>query len=186
MTFSGHGGRFPDLGGDEGADGVDETLCLFDRELLDDELFIEWCEFSAVVRIVMLADSCHSGTVHRGGGQLPADVRWRGVRRASQSAILRRHREQYVAVARQTAARRRGTRLRAHVLLLAACADDERAAEGRTHGLLTEAVLGVAPGARHYDDLLDGCRLRLRGIQTPRLVTANWPVMLSATAPLTP
>ena len=44
-------------------DNLDETWCLYDGELVDDELFGEWAGFAANVRVVVLSDSCHSGTV---------------------------------------------------------------------------------------------------------------------------
>ena len=47
-------------------DGRDETWCLYDGMLLDDELYRLWAEFQPGVRIVVLSDSCHSGTVTRG------------------------------------------------------------------------------------------------------------------------
>jgi hypothetical protein len=46
MTYAGHGGQVPDTNGDEGSDELggagdakDETWCLFDRMLIDDELY---------------------------------------------------------------------------------------------------------------------------------------------------
>ncbi|HEX8246209.1 MAG TPA: caspase family protein, partial [Longimicrobium sp.] len=41
LTFAGHGSRVQDRDGDEG-DGYDETWCLFDGELVDDELYRLW------------------------------------------------------------------------------------------------------------------------------------------------
>ena len=35
FTYSGHGGQLPDMNGDED-DGLDETWCLYDGELVDD------------------------------------------------------------------------------------------------------------------------------------------------------
>jgi hypothetical protein len=64
LTYSGHGSQVPDKNGDE-PDGKDETWCLYDRMLLDDELYSLWAQFEEGVRIVMLSDSCHSGTVAR-------------------------------------------------------------------------------------------------------------------------
>ena len=64
LTYSGHGGQFDDVNGDE-EDAKDETWVLWDRQLLDDELYSLWSQFSAGVRIFMLSDSCHSGTVLR-------------------------------------------------------------------------------------------------------------------------
>lgn len=62
VSYSGHGGQIPDQNGDE-ADGLDETWCLYDGELLDDELHGAWAKFEAGVRILVFSDSCHSGTV---------------------------------------------------------------------------------------------------------------------------
>ncbi|MCK4829009.1 caspase family protein, partial [bacterium] len=62
VSYSGHGGQIPDQNGDE-TDGLDETWCLYDGELLDDELHGAWAKFQAGVRILVFSDSCHSGTV---------------------------------------------------------------------------------------------------------------------------
>lgn len=37
-SYSGHGGQIPDLNGDE-PDGQDETWCMYDGQLIDDELY---------------------------------------------------------------------------------------------------------------------------------------------------
>jgi hypothetical protein len=63
VSFSGHGGQVPDMNGDEEDDDLDETWCLYDGELLDDELFEFWMKFQPGVRILVFSDSCHSGTV---------------------------------------------------------------------------------------------------------------------------
>lgn len=64
ISYSGHGGQLPDGNGDE-SDGLDETWCMFDGEVLDDELYRAWDAFRPGVRIVLFSDSCHSGTVSR-------------------------------------------------------------------------------------------------------------------------
>src|SRR4051812_36099287 len=64
LTYSGHGGQLPDVTGEE-EDKKDETWCLYDGQLIDDELYFELSRFSAGVRILVLSDSCHSGTVTR-------------------------------------------------------------------------------------------------------------------------
>ncbi len=64
LTYSGHGGQFDDVNGDE-ADALDETWVLWDRQLQDDELYALWSRFAAGVRIFVLSDSCHSGTMLR-------------------------------------------------------------------------------------------------------------------------
>lgn len=64
ITYSGHGGQIPDESGQE-SDGMNETWCLYDRQLIDDELYNLWSRFASGVRIFISSDSCHSGTVVR-------------------------------------------------------------------------------------------------------------------------
>jgi hypothetical protein len=64
LTYSGHGGQVPDANGDE-PDKKDETWCLYDGQLIDDELYYELNRFAAGVRVLVLSDSCHSGSVTR-------------------------------------------------------------------------------------------------------------------------
>ena len=69
ITYSGHGTWVPDTSGDE-ADGRDEALCPHDitdgQVLLDDELHELFRLRPAGARIVLISDSCHSGSVSRG------------------------------------------------------------------------------------------------------------------------
>lgn len=74
LTYSGHGGQVLDLSKDERKDNDlmggkkdirDETWCLYDAQLLDDELQELWATFKADVCILLFSDSCHSGTVVR-------------------------------------------------------------------------------------------------------------------------
>jgi metacaspase-1 len=64
LSYSGHGGQVADASGDE-PDKQDETWCLYDGQLIDDELYFELSKFAAGVRVLVLSDSCHSGTVTR-------------------------------------------------------------------------------------------------------------------------
>lgn len=66
LSFSGHGGQVPDTNRDE-PDRQDETWCLWDGQLIDDELYLELSRFAAGVRVLVLSDSCHSGSVTREG-----------------------------------------------------------------------------------------------------------------------
>lgn len=61
--FSGHGGQTFELteDGDE-KDGLDETLVVYDRRIIDDELNSLWLQAGEGVRLVMVSDSCNSGT----------------------------------------------------------------------------------------------------------------------------
>lgn len=64
LTYSGHGSQVLDKNGDE-TDGLDETWVLYDRQIIDDELYELWSKFALGVRILVISDSCHSGTVVR-------------------------------------------------------------------------------------------------------------------------
>lgn len=74
MTYSGHGTFVPDTSGDE-PDGYDEALCPHDIEsgnaLLDDEIHQLFASRAVGVRIVLISDSCHSGSVIRWAGSDP-------------------------------------------------------------------------------------------------------------------
>ncbi len=51
LTYSGHGGQVYNTGNDFEPDGYDETWCLYDGELIDDELYAAFAVFAAGVRI---------------------------------------------------------------------------------------------------------------------------------------
>ncbi|WP_153799397.1 caspase family protein [Foetidibacter luteolus] len=68
LQYSGHGSYVPDEDGDE-PDGTDECLCPYDINtkgpITDDELFDIFSSKEKGVKLVMISDSCHSGTVAR-------------------------------------------------------------------------------------------------------------------------
>lgn len=79
LTFAGHGGYLPDVLGpgrprppggenrrvetDEGGD--DEAWCLWDGVVLDDRIGELLAEFQPCVRILVVSDSCYSGSILR-------------------------------------------------------------------------------------------------------------------------
>jgi metacaspase-1 len=67
LTYAGHGGQNPDPTGQEETDQQDETWVAYNRQILDDELEQAFTEFQAGVNIIVISDSCHSGTVSRLG-----------------------------------------------------------------------------------------------------------------------
>jgi metacaspase-1 len=63
VTFSGHGSQLPNNSADVEADNADETLCFYDRMLIDDEFYALLGQFREGVRVHAVFDSCHSATV---------------------------------------------------------------------------------------------------------------------------
>jgi hypothetical protein len=71
VTFSGHGSQLTNTSLDNEVDGMDETLCFYDRMMIDDEVYGLLTEIRPGVNVTILYDSCHSATVTKfmpGGG----------------------------------------------------------------------------------------------------------------------
>ncbi|MEO6121912.1 MAG: caspase family protein [Acidimicrobiales bacterium] len=149
LTYSGHGSQIRDVSGDE-TDQRDETWVLYDRQVLDDELFALYAGFKPGVRIFILSDSCHSGSVAR---QLPdflqpsalqdrfgstePDVIARRVR-AMPAAIRKKVYEDNQAL--YDSIRPAGddrAEIKATVVLMSGCQDNQTSADGDLNGLFT-------------------------------------------------
>jgi hypothetical protein len=59
LAISGHGGQVKDLNGDE-ADGLDETLCLWDGQMLDDHFLDILFKLPPGLRVLLISDQCHA------------------------------------------------------------------------------------------------------------------------------
>jgi lysozyme family protein len=65
ITFSGHGSQLPNTSDDNEADLLDETICLYDRMLIDDEFYALLAQLREGVHVHAVFDSCHSATVYK-------------------------------------------------------------------------------------------------------------------------
>lgn len=151
ITYAGHGSQTPDTNGDED-EGMDETWCLYDRMLVDDELAALWATFKAGVRIIMLSDSCHSGSVSRAGGRGASAMmravtgkRYRFFPTVKALRVYRRHADAYDAIQKGTRAAR-DVKIKASVLLISGCQDNQLSSDGDANGLFTETLLDVWDG----------------------------------------
>ena len=170
LTYSGHGGQVPDVTGEE-QDKKDETWCLYDGELIDDELYFELSRFASGVRILVLSDSCHSGTVTRAappriGDGAPQAGRSRMMPPAVAMRTYSEHHEFYDALQRhvRVAAGENGipevdpansqvmasarlaaiaTRFQAAAILISGCQDNQTSMDGDHNGAFTEQLLHV-------------------------------------------
>jgi hypothetical protein len=197
LTYSGHGGQVPDVSGDE-ADKQDETWCLYDGQLIDDELYFELSRFALGVRILVLSDSCHSGTVTRNAPPALATTHQRPKLMPAAVAMrtYREHQAFYdklqldVAKAAGKAAVNPDTAL-AHVaasgrltaivksfnpavVLISGCQDNQTSMDGDHNGAFTEQLLKVS-GQGVFKGNYGGFHARIKAAmpasQTPNLFT---------------
>ena len=65
FTYSGHGTWVYDQGERDESDNRDEAICAYDGNILDDEMRAIIRQMKPGVRLTVVSDSCHSGTVTR-------------------------------------------------------------------------------------------------------------------------
>ncbi len=145
LTYAGHGGTVPDEEGyDDEEDDIDETWCLYDGQILDDELHELWAEFAEGVRVLVLSDSCHSGTITKDPdapeGEVPAG---RFMPPAEAVRTFTNNSPFYVAI--QQALPENPSSLHARVRLISGCQDDQYSMEHPSipHGRFTATLLEV-------------------------------------------
>lgn len=154
LTYSGHGGQLPDKNADE-RDHKDETWVLYDGELVDDELYYMFSQFADGVRIVVLSDSCHSGTVtkaryyeeKKSNGKA---VRFRNMPAAIALRTYRKNKKFYDKILEDPkykecnpTSKSYKTKLKASVRLISGCMDNQLSNDGDFNGLFTSTLLEV-------------------------------------------
>lgn len=186
ITYSGHGGKKPDLNGDEKdkktkkGDNWDETWCLYDRELIDDEQFYMYQLFNEGVQIFILSDSCHSGTVSKAvmdddaevsAAQLQNRKDWAQYKKEhkakSRMAPIKVCIETYIKNKKAYDPILKDTNIMdgdiaAHVLLMAACQDNQESIEYGDNGYFTTQVMQSLVNLKKnasYKDLFQAIQL---------------------------
>ncbi|MFB2970355.1 caspase family protein [Aerosakkonema sp. BLCC-F183] len=151
LTYSGHGSQVLDRNGDE-SDGLDETWVLYDRQIVDDELYELWSKFKAGVRIVVVSDSCHSGSVTRSGVPVEENL----------TAIKNGLKEKSIPVCQACG------------ILLSGCQDSQVAMDGDRNGLFTQKLLEVWSDGKFvgaYRQFRDAIAAKLPKRQSPNYFT---------------
>ncbi|MBL8002299.1 MAG: caspase family protein [Flavobacteriales bacterium] len=174
LTYSGHGGQVKDKNGDEEDDRMDETWCLYDREVIDDELYALYSKFAAGVRILVLSDSCHSGTVMRMRNVGP---RKRFMPPAIGKRVYEAHKAMYDGIQRRTKASEKTT-VKASGILISGCMDNQESSDGDRNGLFTgtmKAVWANGKFKRNYRSFRDAIVARMPSDQTPNYFTIGKP-----------
>jgi len=184
LTYSGHGGQLPDRNADE-TDRQDETWCLHDGELIDDELYTALGRCPRGVRVLALSDSCHSGTVTKAmyyaakaaaGGGAPA-VRYRAMPREVALRRYRAHRAMYDKRQRSVKPDAEEA-LRASTILISGCQDNQLSLDGDFNGLFTATLLRVWNEGRFrgdYRKFHQAIRRNMPPDQTPNFFTTGAP-----------
>ncbi len=153
LSYSGHGGQLPDVNDDE-PDAEDETWCLYDGEFVDDELYVLWRKFAPGVRILMFSDSCHSGTVAklayyqgtvslRAGAVGPKEVKYRAMPPDVALRTYRKNKAFYDKILKAKVPKENQPTVKASVLLISGCQDNQLSSDGNFNGLFTAQLLKV-------------------------------------------
>ncbi len=150
VQFSGHGSFVPDLDGDE-PDGTDECICPCDPGhgyITDDELFVLFAAGKSGVQIVMISDSCHSGTIAKFAPSITPSMSHgmasgeRRVRFLPPAAFL--DEDELKPLAPLAGLRRASAPARSAALTLTGCQDSEFSYDGFFSGRATGAFTYVA------------------------------------------
>jgi len=158
FTYSGHGSWIPDNHGDE-PDGRDEALCSWDIMtagvkglIVDDELFKIFSKRHRGSRVVMISDSCHSGTVTRLLAPLDGASLERTPRFISPVKLLPARENGMLPANEYTTLKNLGAKstknaVRYAALLMSGCKDNEYSYDsvfhGRPNGAFTYVALQV-------------------------------------------
>lgn len=186
LTYSGHGGQLPDANADEFDDGQDETWCLYDGQLVDDELYAAFGKFKQGVRIVMFSDSCHSGTMARlmltGSTNVRMEEGGAAIKCMPPMAAFRTYdanREMYDPILANPKLRDAWLSVEASVVLISACQDSQTALDGTFNGLFTGTLLrtwnrGAFEGG--YRNLFDAIARRSPAAHMPNYFKTGRPL----------
>lgn len=154
LTYSGHGGQLPDLNNDE-TDAQDETWCLYDGQLVDDEIYEALRRFREGVRVFVASDSCHSGSVIRvtpfstvpvtavPSPTAQTQTRVRMMPDDVAGRTYRANRPQYDPILQNAELRHARDKVQASVLLISGCQDNQLSLDGVANGLFTGTLLRV-------------------------------------------
>jgi metacaspase-1 len=198
LSYSGHGGQVPDVTGEED-DKKDETWCLYDGQLIDDELYYELSRFGAGVRILVLSDSCHSGTVTRAALMPPTTIPSQRPKLMPESVAMRTYREHQsfydglqknvakaagkkpvdpdAAIAQVAVSGRLSAivkKFEPAVILISGCQDNQTSMDGEHNGAFTEQLLRVwnqGTFQGNYANFHARIRSRMLASQSPNLFT---------------
>lgn len=171
LYYSGHGGQIPDREGEE-KDGKDETWCLYDGQFVDDELYYQLTKFKAGVRILVISDSCHSGTMTKDSyyEDLPL---YKRMPRDLEEEVYQTNCDMYDEILHPI--KQSKAIVYADVLLISGCQDNQLSSDGSRNGKFTGELLNIykAGKTKNYFEFYTSIVKRMPPTQTPNYYFMN-------------
>jgi hypothetical protein len=187
LAYSGHGGQVPDKNKDED-DYQDETWCLYDGQLIDDEIYKLFGKFAPGVRILVFSDSCHSGTVTKAAfyqgtmtARSPAvsaePVRYRFMPREVALRTYVKNKKFYDSVQKDPDLAKAEGSVKVSVILISGCQDNQLSSDGTFNGLFTATLLQVwnEGGSSNYQKFHQAILKRMPPDQSPNYYCVGAP-----------
>lgn len=172
LSYSGHGSQKPDQNGDE-PDFLDETWCLYDGELLDDEIYQLWSSFKEDVRVLVLSDSCHSGTIIRSSPSFSGACKVSDTSRNAPDSVAVNtylsNKAFYDEILSKTPTKSEAD-IKASIRLISGCQDNQYSYENAFGGYFSTAVADVWNGGKfrgNYEKFHKRILSRLPDYQSP-------------------
>lgn len=158
IQYSGHGSFVPDENGDE-PDGNDECICPYDifvngkaNFITDDELFDLYSLRHKDSKLVIISDSCHSGTVAKAGPVLSTEGPVRKMRFLAPEAFLPPEELAKLGTANSRAFRSASPPGRYAGLLMGGCQDKQVSYDasfgGKANGAFSYVALDTLKGLK--------------------------------------
>jgi hypothetical protein len=171
FTISSHGSQVPDLDAKE-PDGVDETWQVHNGQIIDDEVYGLIARFRPRVRVLLISDSCHSGSVFEAPPNFTAllarqireteTLMARSIPPSVQQRYIDEHRsaiqqvqDAYHGIARED--------ISASVIAICACQDPQVALDSSLGGLFTLHLLDAFRAAEYpnYESFFSAIKARM-------------------------
>lgn len=149
ITYSGHGSVIPDGNYDEHPRANDQTWCLYDRQIIDDEFRHLWKEFAEGVNILVIMDSCHSGTAYkslfkkddREEFAIDYSRKVKSIKSDAAYSIFLENMDLYEPICTRPFVR--DEEIKCYVAGIAACQDDEEALAGTFISFFTRLIIST-------------------------------------------
>lgn len=152
ITYSGHGGQVLDRNKDE-FDNQDETWCLYDGQITDDEIKLYLSQMKGV-HIILISDSCHSGTIAK---SLSSPGRSKAMPIQYQVAVKT---PDPIIKTKKTYA---------DLVTLSACQDNQVSWDVGENGLFTQTLKNYVNTVSNYTELISKIKKDIQTMQNPRL-----------------